>query len=70
MKLEGWENSVTIVSNDMRYWNAPEKADILVSLLVICVLNNGSIFALGFWEGITSFASYHISGHSPVVCKD
>lgn len=30
MKLEGWEKLVTIVSSDMRQWNAPEKADILV----------------------------------------
>lgn len=30
IKLEGWESFVTIVSSDMRCWNAPEKADILV----------------------------------------
>lgn len=30
VKLEGWENIVTIISSDMRCWNAPEKADILV----------------------------------------
>lgn len=30
VKLEGWESIVTIISCDMRYWNAPEKADILV----------------------------------------
>lgn len=30
IKLEGWESLVTIVSSDMRCWNAPEKADILV----------------------------------------
>ncbi|PIA44062.1 hypothetical protein AQUCO_01800245v1 [Aquilegia coerulea] len=34
VKLEGWENVVTIVSCDMRSWNAPEKADILVSELL------------------------------------
>ncbi|XVF10521.1 hypothetical protein REPUB_Repub07fG0190200 [Reevesia pubescens] len=34
VKLEGWENVVTIVSCDMRLWNAPEKADILVSELL------------------------------------
>ncbi|XP_022754394.1 protein arginine N-methyltransferase 1.5 [Durio zibethinus] len=34
VKLEGWENVVTIVSSDMRLWNAPEKADILVSELL------------------------------------
>ncbi|KAK4757930.1 hypothetical protein SAY87_019231 [Trapa incisa] len=34
VKLEGWENFVTIVSSDMRYWDAPEKADILVSELL------------------------------------
>ncbi|CAI9115602.1 OLC1v1016543C1 [Oldenlandia corymbosa var. corymbosa] len=34
VKLEGWENVVTIVSSDMRAWVAPEKADILVSELL------------------------------------
>ncbi|XP_047327783.1 protein arginine N-methyltransferase 1.5 [Impatiens glandulifera] len=34
VKLEGWEKLVTIVSSDMRCWNAPEKADILVSELL------------------------------------
>lgn len=30
VKLEGWEKMVTIVACDMRCWDAPEKADILV----------------------------------------
>lgn len=34
IKLEGWENIVTVVSSDMRCWDAPEKADILVSELL------------------------------------
>ncbi|WOL06508.1 protein arginine N-methyltransferase 5 [Canna indica] len=34
VKLEGWEGIVTIISSDMRCWNAPEKADILVSELL------------------------------------
>ncbi|KAH6788310.1 SHK1 binding protein 1 [Perilla frutescens var. frutescens] len=34
IKLEGWEGIVTIVSSDMRSWDAPEKADILVSELL------------------------------------
>ncbi|XP_039019982.1 protein arginine N-methyltransferase 1.5-like isoform X1 [Hibiscus syriacus] len=34
VKLEGWENIVTIVSCDMRLWNAPERTDILVSELL------------------------------------
>ncbi|XP_048331972.1 protein arginine N-methyltransferase 1.5 [Ziziphus jujuba] len=34
VKLEGWENIVTIISCDMRHWDAPEKADILVSELL------------------------------------
>ncbi|KAF4403504.1 hypothetical protein G4B88_008150 [Cannabis sativa] len=34
VKLEGWESVVTIISCDMRYWKAPEKADILVSELL------------------------------------
>ena len=29
-----WGNRVTIVSSDMREWQAPEKADILVSELL------------------------------------
>ncbi|KAL5699779.1 type II protein arginine methyltransferase [Ranunculus cassubicifolius] len=33
VKLEGWDN-VTIISCDMRSWDAPEKADILVSELL------------------------------------
>ncbi|KAH8503941.1 hypothetical protein H0E87_011547, partial [Populus deltoides] len=34
VKLEGWGDTVTIISCDMRYWDAPEKADILVSELL------------------------------------
>lgn len=34
MKLDSWGDQVTIVSCDMRYWNAPEKADIIVSELL------------------------------------
>lgn len=34
IKLEGWESLVTIVSSDMRNWDAPEKADILVLFLL------------------------------------
>ncbi|XP_031102890.1 protein arginine N-methyltransferase 1.5 isoform X1 [Ipomoea triloba] len=34
VRLEGWEQIVTIVSSDMRCWDAPEKADILVSELL------------------------------------
>ncbi|PHT95895.1 Protein arginine N-methyltransferase 5 [Capsicum annuum] len=34
VKIEGWEKIVTIVSSDMRCWDAPEKADILVSELL------------------------------------
>ncbi|WMV40396.1 hypothetical protein MTR67_033781 [Solanum verrucosum] len=34
LKIEGWEKLVTIVSSDMRCWDAPEKADILVSELL------------------------------------
>jgi len=30
--MEGWEDVVTIISCDMRFWNAPEQADILVSM--------------------------------------
>lgn len=29
-----WGDQVTVVSTDMRFWNAPEKADILVSELL------------------------------------
>ena len=31
---EEWGDQVTIVSYDMRHWDAPEKADILVSELL------------------------------------
>ncbi|GAB2286444.1 Protein arginine N-methyltransferase 5 [Dionaea muscipula] len=34
VKLEGWEDVVTIISSDMRWWDAPEKTDILVSELL------------------------------------
>lgn len=35
MKISlGWGDQVTIVDSDMRWWNAPEKADILVSELL------------------------------------
>ncbi|BBN09504.1 type II protein arginine methyltransferase [Marchantia polymorpha subsp. ruderalis] len=34
IKLEGWEDVVTVISCDMRRWNAPEQADILVSELL------------------------------------
>ena len=47
VKLEGWENVVTIVSCDMRLWNAPEKADILVREYLLVVFNF-SFFILVF----------------------
>lgn len=34
VKIERWEKIVTIISCDMRSWDAPEKADILVSELL------------------------------------
>ncbi|XP_020262036.1 protein arginine N-methyltransferase 5-like isoform X2 [Asparagus officinalis] len=34
IRMEGWDNMVTIISSDMRCWDAPEKADILVSELL------------------------------------
>ncbi|GAB2222938.1 hypothetical protein Droror1_Dr00017070 [Drosera rotundifolia] len=34
IKLECWEDIVTIVSSDMRCWDAPERADVLVSELL------------------------------------
>eukprot|EP00731_Ephydatia_muelleri_P033359 Em0028g34a len=34
LQVEEWGDSVTIVPGDMRLWNAPEKADILVSELL------------------------------------
>lgn len=33
-QYEMWGDQVTVVSSDMREWNAPEKADILVSELL------------------------------------
>eukprot|EP00252_Welwitschia_mirabilis_P023148 TRINITY_DN6476_c0_g1_i2.p1 TRINITY_DN6476_c0_g1~~TRINITY_DN6476_c0_g1_i2.p1 ORF type:complete len:665 (-),score=128.63 TRINITY_DN6476_c0_g1_i2:370-2364(-) len=34
IKREHWDGMVTVVSKDMRYWDAPEKADIVVSELL------------------------------------
>ena len=34
LKYEQWGKLVTIVSSDMREWDAPEKADIIVSELL------------------------------------
>ncbi len=34
LKDEMWCDQVTVVSCDMRFWNAPEQADILVSELL------------------------------------
>ncbi|EFJ52078.1 hypothetical protein VOLCADRAFT_56541, partial [Volvox carteri f. nagariensis] len=34
LRSEGWESDVTIVSADMRHWQAPEPAEILVSELL------------------------------------
>ncbi len=34
MKFEVWGDMVTVVSSDMRQWEAPEKADIIVSELL------------------------------------
>ena len=31
---DSWQNMVTIVQADMRYWDPPEKADILLSELL------------------------------------
>lgn len=57
VKLEGWENIVTIISCDMRHWDASEKADILVckySSIVfffipwVCITNNFLVIFLSF----------------------
>ncbi|KAJ4826228.1 hypothetical protein Tsubulata_048322 [Turnera subulata] len=40
VKLEGWEDIVTIISCDMRHWNAPEEADILVSEMLGTIGDN------------------------------
>ena len=34
MRDEMWGNMVEVVSSDMRVWNAPQKADILISELL------------------------------------
>ena len=34
---EGWGDTVTIVDSDMRCWEAPEKADILVCAAAACL---------------------------------
>ena len=33
---DGWEGTVTIVPADMREWEAPELADILVRCVLLC----------------------------------
>lgn len=43
VKLEGWERTVTIISSDMRDWDAPEKADILVLFLYYLKIYEGSV---------------------------
>eukprot|EP00850_Spirogloea_muscicola_P005195 SM000023S07651 [mRNA] locus=s23:659320:666064:- [translate_table: standard] len=42
--MEGWQDKVTVVSSDMRHWQAPEQADILgdtshLLLVVLCLRN-------------------------------
>lgn len=39
VRQEGWEKSVTIVSSDMRCWDAPEKADVLVFIFFLLFLS-------------------------------
>jgi protein arginine N-methyltransferase 5 len=34
MRTELWSDQVTVVSGDMRFWEAPTKADIIVSELL------------------------------------
>lgn len=34
LKYEMWGDQVTVVSTDMRHWEPPEKADIIVSELL------------------------------------
>ena len=34
LRAEQWGSLVTVVSGDMRHWQAPEKADIIVSELL------------------------------------
>ena len=61
VKLEGWESLVTIISYDMRYWNAPEKADILVwyrfsfGCNCLYIIQNASLFFFYF----IFFAFFH-----------
>ena len=40
LKQEVWGDSVTVISCDMRLWEAPEKADIIVSELIGCFSDN------------------------------
>lgn len=55
VKLEGWEDFVTIVSSDMRDWDAPEKADILVGIQSFCEVN----YKKGRLWLVISFAILH-----------
>ena len=38
MKDEMWGEQVDVISCDMRFWNAPEKAEILVSELLDIII--------------------------------
>jgi protein arginine N-methyltransferase 5 len=49
VKLEGWEDIVTIISCDMRFWDAPEKADILV-----CDYFVVNLLGISFWMLMTT----------------
>lgn len=46
---DGWEGTVTIVPADMREWEAPEQADILVR----CAAGRWAVWTVLWWMGVT-----------------
>ena len=66
MKDEMWGEQVDVISCDMRFWNAPEKADILVSELLNIII----VFLFIAWRtwrtrcGGSRWTSYHVTWDS------
>ena len=66
MKDEMWGEQVDVISCDMRFWNAPEKADILISELLDIII----VFLFIAWRtwrmrcGGSRWTSYHVTWDS------
>ncbi|KAL0726587.1 hypothetical protein Bca4012_022680 [Brassica carinata] len=76
VKMEGWEAIVTIISCDMRFWSATEKADILVSELLGSFGDNelspecldGAQRYTSFIQPVTASKLYNDVGPSDFCC--